>query len=85
MTTLLVRAGERTDTSATYEPVTYRPGQPDVYADIERSDRLVWRRWDWTIWSTTGSVETEWAYGSAWTHDGAVARATAAAHRRADR
>jgi hypothetical protein len=60
--------------AATGDVITTGPGQPDIYATVERRGPL----WHWTIW-TTGSAAL--GRGRAWTRDGAVGNAIAAAHR----
>jgi hypothetical protein len=60
--------------AATGDVITTGPGQPDIYATVERRGL----RSHWVIWTTTVA---DLGRGWAWTRDGAVGDAIAAAHR----
>ncbi len=77
ITTRLVRKGDHTELSATWEPYTVAPGEPDIYGHVLR------RHIGYVEWEITAGPHGEpLAWGVTLTKSGAWIEATVAACRR---
>lgn len=77
VTTIRIVTPAYATVAATYELYTTGPARPDLYAHLSRPGR----RYRWTVTAGANPAALTRAQGRAWTRDGAVGKAIAAARR----